>query len=320
MTPMETRREVIVQAAVMADELGYEVFSVPEGWGLDSTLVLAEIALRTRQIQLVSGVLSAWGRTPASLAMAAATLHQLSRGRFVLGLGASTSALVEGFHGRRFAHPARQLRNVTVQVRALLRGEPAQIETSGARPIRLAQPAVPDLPIWLAAMGTRTTQVAAELSDGWLPLYVSRDRLTTWRSELSLLRAAAGQRSAPLTVVAGPTVVVDQDPQAARDVAAANTVWYLCAMGDIYGRLVAEQGYAAELRAIQTANPHPRPQGGVVPPEAEVILDQFAAHGTSAQVRERLEAWDDTADIVMTVLPSGLSWETLEATLRAAAP
>jgi hypothetical protein len=99
---METRREIIVQAAVLTDELGYEVFSVPEGWGRDSTLVLTEIALRTHQIHVVSGVLSVWGRTPASLAMTAATLHQLSRGRFRARIGPSTSALVEGFYDRPF--------------------------------------------------------------------------------------------------------------------------------------------------------------------------------------------------------------------------
>jgi Coenzyme F420-dependent N5,N10-methylene tetrahydromethanopterin reductase and related flavin-dependent oxidoreductases len=78
---METRRDVIVRAAVLADELGYESFSVPEGWGLDSTPVLTEIALRTTRIQIASGVLSVWGRTPATLAMTAATLHQVSAGR-----------------------------------------------------------------------------------------------------------------------------------------------------------------------------------------------------------------------------------------------
>ena len=77
---METRREVIVRAAVLADELGYETFAVPEGWGLDSTPVLTEIALRTARIQVVSGILSVWGRTPATLAMTAATLHQVSGG------------------------------------------------------------------------------------------------------------------------------------------------------------------------------------------------------------------------------------------------
>ena len=73
LTPMETRRDVIVRAAVLADELGYETFAVPEGWGLDSTPVLTEIALRTARIQVASAVLSVWGRTPATLAMTAAT-------------------------------------------------------------------------------------------------------------------------------------------------------------------------------------------------------------------------------------------------------
>ena len=74
LTPMETRRDVIVDAAMLAEELGYETFAVPEGWGLDSTPVVTEIALRTARITVVSAVLSVWGRTPAMLAMTAATL------------------------------------------------------------------------------------------------------------------------------------------------------------------------------------------------------------------------------------------------------
>ena len=108
LTPMETRRDVIVRAAVLADELDYEVFAVPEGWGFDSGPVLTEIALRTTSIRVASGVLFVWGRSPATLAMTAATLHQISEGRYILGLGASTRALVEGFHDVPFEHPARQ--------------------------------------------------------------------------------------------------------------------------------------------------------------------------------------------------------------------
>src|SRR3954463_9748866 len=98
LTPMETRRSVMVRAARLADELGYDVFALPEGWGLESTAVLAEIALATERIRLVSGVLSVWSRTAGTLAMTAATLDQISEGRYVLGLGASTAALTEGFH------------------------------------------------------------------------------------------------------------------------------------------------------------------------------------------------------------------------------
>ena len=134
LTPMETRYDIILGTAQLADELGYEAFALPEGWGLD------------------------------------ATLHRLSGGRFVLGLGPSTRALVEGFHDIGFAHPADRLREVTVKVRALLAGERALLDgPAGARPLRLGQPAAPDLPIWLAALGERTVRVAAELADGWFP-------------------------------------------------------------------------------------------------------------------------------------------------------
>jgi alkanesulfonate monooxygenase SsuD/methylene tetrahydromethanopterin reductase-like flavin-dependent oxidoreductase (luciferase family) len=122
----------MVRTAMLADELGYEIFALPEGWGLDSTPVLTEIALRTARIHLASGILSVWGRTPATLAMTAATLHQVCGGRYVLGLGASTKALVEGFHDTAFEHPAAKLRDVVTKVRALLAGQPAQL--SHARP------------------------------------------------------------------------------------------------------------------------------------------------------------------------------------------
>jgi len=170
LTPMETRRDVIVRAAVLADELGYEIFALPEGWGLDAGPVLTEIALRTGRINLASSVLSIWGRTPATLAMSAATLHQVSGGRYVLGLGTSTKALAEGFHDTAFEHPAAKLRDVVTKVRALLDGQPAQLSHApAARPLRLGQPPAPEVPIWVAALGQHTTRVAAELGDGRIP-------------------------------------------------------------------------------------------------------------------------------------------------------
>jgi alkanesulfonate monooxygenase SsuD/methylene tetrahydromethanopterin reductase-like flavin-dependent oxidoreductase (luciferase family) len=321
LTPMETRRDVIVRAAVLADQLGYEIFVVPEGWGLDSTPVLTEIALRTATIRLVSGVLSVWGRTAATLAMTAATLHQVSGGRYVLGLGASTRALAEGFHDIPFEHPAAKLRDTVTGVRALLDGQPAQLSGAGdTRPLRLGQPPAPEVPIWVAALGGHTTRVAAELGDGWLPAFVARDRLPAWTARLSRLRAVAAPRAQALTIAAGPIAVAGADAGAARDTVATCVAWYLSAMGDIYRQALAGQGYAAEVEAIVAANPRPSPRHGTVPPAAEGILDQLTAHGTSDQVRHQLTAWDQTADIVSLLLPPGLPWPSIEATLLAAAP
>jgi alkanesulfonate monooxygenase SsuD/methylene tetrahydromethanopterin reductase-like flavin-dependent oxidoreductase (luciferase family) len=321
LTPMETRRDVIVRAAVLADELGYETFSVPEGWGLDSVPVLTEIALRTSLIQVVSGILSVWGRTPATLAMTAATLHQVSTGRFVLGLGASTSALAEGFHDVAFEHPAARLRDTVTKVRALLGGQPAQLgHASSARPLRLGQPPAPEVPIHVAALGEHTTRVAAELGDGWIPFLVARDSLPAWRDQLNRLREVTAPGAQPLTIATGPITAVGDDARQARDIAASCTAWYLTAMGDVYARSLAGQGYATEVKEIIAANPRPNPQRGIVPADAQAVLGQLAACGTPGQVREQLEAWDDAADIVTVVLPPGLPWPVIEATLRAAAP
>lgn len=321
LTPMETRRDVIVRTAMLADQLGYETFGLPEGWGLDAGPVLTEIALKTGRIHLVSSILSVWGRTPATLAMTAATLDQISGGRYVLGLGTSTKALVEGFHGAAFDHPAAKLREVVAEVRGLLSGQPAQLGPATAgHPLRLGQPPVPELPIWVAALGPHTIQVAAELGDGWIPALVARDRLPGWAAQLRQLREAAVPRARPLTVTAGPLTVVGDDPGATRAIAASGIAWYLGAMGDVYATSVSGQGYAAEVQSIIAANPRPSPRHGTVPPEAQGVLDQLAVYGTGAQVGEQLQRWDAAADIVALMLPPGLPWPTIEATLRAAAP
>jgi alkanesulfonate monooxygenase SsuD/methylene tetrahydromethanopterin reductase-like flavin-dependent oxidoreductase (luciferase family) len=238
----------------------------------------------------------------------------------VLGPGASTRVLVEGFHDTAFEHPAAKLREVVTKVRALLAGEPAHLDTvPGARPLRLGQPPAPDLPIWLAAIGDRTLRVAAELADGWFPALVARDRLAGRASRLDQLREAAG-RTQPLTVAAAPLTVADDDPATARGIVASCTAWYVGAMGDVYARSLTEQGYGDAVEVILAANPRPSPRRGVVPAEAQLVLDQLAAYGTPGQVRDRLEPWDRLADIVMLGLPPGLPWQHIEATLRAAAP
>jgi alkanesulfonate monooxygenase SsuD/methylene tetrahydromethanopterin reductase-like flavin-dependent oxidoreductase (luciferase family) len=321
LTPMETRRDVIVRTAVLADQLGYEIFAMPEGWGLDPAPVLTEIALRTARIRLASGILSVWGRTPATLAMTAATLHQVCGGRYVLGLGASTKALVEGFHDTAFEHPAAKLRDVVTKVRGLLAGQPAQLgHAPAARPLRLGQPPAPEVPIWVAALGRHTTRVAAELGDGWIPALVARDHLPGWAAQLRQLRAAAAPHARPLTVAAGPIAAAGDDAGTARGIAAACTAWYLSAMGEVYARSVSGQGYAAQVQAIIAANPRPSPRRAAVPSGAQAVLDQLAAYGTRDQVREQLQPWGRAADIVTILLPPGMPWPNIEATLQAAAP
>jgi hypothetical protein len=113
---------------------------------------------------------------------------------------------------------------------------------------------------------------------------------------------------------------VDEDADRARGITAGCTAWYLTAMGEVYARSLSGQGYAAQVQEIIAANPRPSPRRGTVPPGARVVLDQLAACGTCDQVREQLKHWDRAADIVTILLPPGMPWRNIEATLRAAAP
>ncbi|MEA2431481.1 MAG: hypothetical protein QOI19_1954 [Thermoleophilaceae bacterium] len=122
-TPFETRADVIVRLAMQADQSGLARVEVAEGWTHDATILVAEIAQRTSRIELGTSVISAWGRTPATMALTAAGLQRSSGGRFSLGIGASSPPLTEGFHGIRWESPVARLRETLTAVRALLAGD-----------------------------------------------------------------------------------------------------------------------------------------------------------------------------------------------------
>jgi hypothetical protein len=138
--PLENRHDVLVALATAADRLGYDGFFLPETWAYDTTVLLAEVAVRTERLALGTGILGVWNRSAATIAMAAATLATSSGGRFVLGLGASTPQLAEGLHDTPFAAPVARMRRTVEQVRALLRGDRMPLAvTTGA----LVSPSVP---------------------------------------------------------------------------------------------------------------------------------------------------------------------------------
>ena len=144
-TPFETRTDVILRLANQADDSGLNRVEVAEGWTHDSMILLAELALRTSRIDLGTSVISAWGRTPATIALGAAGLQRCSGGRFSLGIGAGSPPLTEGFHGIDWDRPLLRLRQTLTAVRALLTGERLPNPAAGARPLRLG--VVPDVPV-----------------------------------------------------------------------------------------------------------------------------------------------------------------------------
>lgn len=303
-TPMETRRSLLVDAAIQAEELGFESIIIPEGWGLDATVVLTEIALRTSRIQIVAGILSIWGRTPGTLAMTAATLDDLSEGRFVLGLGTSTGQLAEGFHGQAFAAPARALEDTVCGVRDLLAGERARTSSSRTKGLRLGQAPRPDIPIWVAGLGPRAVGVATTHGDAWFPAVVPRHAVST---------LAAGADRPDCQVVT--CTLAAPDRRAAEQIVG----WYMTGMGSLYGDLCRREGFEAEVDALRAANPRPKPGAIEWPTCADVLLDQLAVFGDRDAVAASLRAWDQVSDVVAVTIGPGSAKE-LAQIIDAAAP
>jgi alkanesulfonate monooxygenase SsuD/methylene tetrahydromethanopterin reductase-like flavin-dependent oxidoreductase (luciferase family) len=290
MMPLETRREAILHLGVTADKLGYEALLLPETWSYNTTVLLAEIAVRTQNLRVGTGILSVWGRSAATIAMAASTLNILSGGRFILGLGSSTRQLVEGLHDVPFGAPYTKLRQIITQVRALARGERIPLAVAvEARPLRLNLPQGPDLPIYLAASSPKSIRLAGELCDGWIPFLFPRDRLA---DGIALLEQGASRASVPprewgvRPIV--PTIVAP-DSGAARQGAAWVVAFYLTTMGPIYRNVLSRYGYAAEVESVLAANAGQKP--ALVPPDAEVLLDQLTLYGTPQEVRDKVSLW-----------------------------
>ena len=183
-TPFETRADLSLRLGRQADELGLARVDVAEGWTHDSMILLAQLAASTQNIGLGTSVVSAWGRTPASIALGAASLQSCSQGRFSLGIGASSPPLTEGLHGIPWDRPLARLRQTLTAVRALLKGDRLPDAAGGARPLRLGVVPEPAVPIVLAALSPGSIRLAGELADGWVPFLWARSRLHEGRALL----------------------------------------------------------------------------------------------------------------------------------------
>ena len=318
-TPFHTDDNATIRLAVAAEELGYARFGVAEGWTHDAVVLLARIAGVTSRIGLATAVLPVWSRTPAAIAMAAATLQRASDGRFALGLGASSPPLVEGLHGLTWQQPVSRMRNTLVAVRALLDGARLPLDREDVRPLRLGAAPERRIPILLAALAPSSIRLAGELADDWLPFLWARSRLHDGRALLAE-GEAAGEGSTATGVAASVPLAIAQDDKTARQIAAGWLLAYLTRMGPIYPRMLRDHfGYAREVDALLEANGSGhRPR---LPAAAERLARDVTVLGTYDEAPDAIRGWlEGGADRVELVLPLGLGEEQLTEMLEAAAP
>ena len=281
----------IVECVKLAEALGYESAWVAEGHGGDQFAILGACALATRRILLGTSISSVFVRSPTTIGMAAATVDQLSGGRFILGLGSSHRVQVEPEHGIAFVQPTARLRDTIAIVRALLRDG---VVSHGGEAVTIERfdlwfpPQRPQIPIYVAALFPRMLEIAGELAQG---------ALLTWPTSRTIARAVehvaigarrAGREAAAVDVASLIPCAVADTAAAARD-AMRPAVGLYAGFFPRYNRLLAEAGFGDSVRAIKDAFDRGGREAAakVVPDE---LIDAVALAGTPQTCHDRLAA------------------------------
>lgn len=304
------------EAVLAADRLGLDSVWTAEAYGSDAFTPLAWWGARTERVRLGTAVAQVAARTPTATAMAALTLDHLSGGRFTLGLGVSGPQVVEGWYGQPYPRPLARTREFVAIVRDVLRREgPVRAggpfyrlplpedEGSGlGKALRsTVHPLRADLPIHLAAEGPKNIALAAEIADGWLPLFYAPRLDDEFRGLLAegFDRRLAGTRAVEeFEVTATVPVVLGADVESAADAVRPFVALYAGGMGakgaNFHANALARLGYAeacAEIQAHYLAGDRARAAAAV---PTELVRD-VALVGTSDDVREQATAWRGTA-------------------------
>ena len=293
-----------------AERLGFHSVWAAEAYGSDAVTPLAFVAARTERIRLGTAIMQMPARTPAMAAMTATTLDQLSGGRFLLGIGASGPQVVEGWHGVAYGKPLARAREYVAIVRAIwqrekpldYRGEHYQIPYAGTDATGLGKPLKSilhgraDIPIYLAAIGPKNVALAAEITDGWLPVFFSPDRMGVYRSSLDSGFARAGGKKSLATFDVAPTVpiVLGDDVVACRNALKPNLALYIGGMGargkNFYNDLARRYGYEADAVKIQDLFlGGKKAEAEAAVPDA--LVDEIALCGPRTRIRDRLAAY-----------------------------
>jgi len=318
--PPGTNPTALIGLAQEAERLGYDSAWAAESWGTDAVTVLSWLAATTTRLKVGAAIMQMPARTPAATAMTAATLDLMSGGRFLLGLGTSGPQVVEGWHGQPWGKPLARTREYVELVRRTLRretvehhGEHYDIPYAGegatglGKPLKLLmRPLRDSIPIYLAAVGPKNVALAGEIADGWLPVFLSPERLA--EVFLPSLREglARGGRTLDGFEIAATSVplVVTDDLESARDLVRPVLALYVGGMGargkNFYNTLVGRYGYEAEAALIQDLylDGKKRDAAAAVP---DALVEEVALVGPRERIAERLDAWRECGVTTMIV-------------------
>src|SRR5580692_11690025 len=218
--------EESAQLTVELEKAGLDIVTASEAWSFDAFPKLAYVAAKTQRVQLATSIINVFGRSPTTIAASAASVDQVSGGRFILGLGSSGPQVIEGFHGIPFERPLSRIVDTIEVCRILWRREkvvysgrsvtvplPPGQGTGLGKPLNVMDyPVRPDIPIWWAALTPRAVEKAAELADGWIPIHLIPEKISdVWGDQLRAGLARRGEGRLPFEINAGVNVAIGED-------------------------------------------------------------------------------------------------------------
>ncbi|HVN84460.1 MAG TPA: LLM class F420-dependent oxidoreductase [Candidatus Binatia bacterium] len=289
-----------IDLVLEAERLGYDSVWTAEAYGSDCFSPLCWIGARTSKIKLGTSVMQLSARTPACAAMTAITIDHLSGGRLILGIGVSGPQVVEGWYGQPFPRPLGRTREWVEIFRKIVRreepvlfqGKHYQMPYRGGaglgKPLKsIVHPLRDYIPIYLGAEGPKNVALAAEICDGWLPLFVSPFRMTIFDESLK-------HRKPGFELAATVTVSINDDLEQALLPTRMMLGFYLGGMGarsqNFHLNLMDRMGFGDAARKVQDLFFAGRRDEAFAAVPTE-LADEISLCGPAARIKERLQAW-----------------------------
>lgn len=289
--PLLSMHKILLFAKMADQQENVDSLWVPESWGRESFSTLGAMSQITKKVRLGTSIVNIYSRTPATVAMAAITLDVLSNNRTIIGLGASTAAIVENWHGLQFNKPASRMKEYIDCLRLINRGEKVKYNGEFFKINNfkiLHRPQRMHIPIFMAAVNKRMVSMASELADGTLLYLRPFEELKRTANELKQATKGKGFEIACSFICA----ISNKDPEKARDRAATTLAFYV-AVGKYYSKFLAENGFELEVEKI---NAEYRKSGaeGAAKFVSDKMLSSLVICGSSEECRESLSKFLST--------------------------
>ena len=307
------------------EKAGLDVVWVAEAYTFDAISQMGYLAAITDRVQIGSGIVNVFSRTPTLLGMTAAGLDFVSDGRCILGLGASGPQVVEGFHGVPYEKPLMRIKETIEVVRRVVRREvidfhgqtidiplPEGEGTGLGKPLKLINRPVRDaIPIWWASLMGNAVAATAEVADGWLPIMFIPERAQkVWGDDLKRGLAKRSADLPPLDISAGGMLAIGDDlpVEKIRDMGRPGTALYVGGIGargkNFYNDLAVRYGFEQAAKEIQDLYLDGKKDEAAAKVPEE-WLEKTSLVGPAAYIAERVAAYKEAGVTVLNVNPVG---------------